>query len=136
MIIWREALSVGVDLIDTEHQELIRKLNDFMEACTKQSGKDKILETLSFLKNYTVEHFSDEERLMQEVEYPDYPVHKQIHDGFVNKVEELEHSVLEKGPSVLSTIKLNRLLVDWLINHITKTDVHIGEYIKNREAAS
>lgn len=136
MIIWRDSLSVGVEMVDTEHQELIIRLNEFMEACTNRNAKEKIGETLSFLKAYTIEHFSHEESLMQEVEYPNYEQHKQIHANFVNKVEEIELSIQEKGPTILTTIKLNRILVDWLVNHITKTDVLLGEFIKKKEMAS
>ena len=54
MITWRDTYNVGVRQIDDQHQELVHRLNDFMEACTNQKGKEKIKETLYFLKAYTL----------------------------------------------------------------------------------
>ena len=130
MITWRDTYNVGVRQIDDQHQELVHRLNDFMEACTNQKGKEKIPETLEFLKAYTVEHFRDEEKLMQSVQYPELAVHKKEHDEFVHVIDELLQQVNTQGTSILTTIKLNRTLVDWLINHIQKNDGKVGEYIK------
>lgn len=99
------------------------------EACSNQQGKEKIEETLKFLKDYTVEHFSSEEQLMKDIDFPELTEHQKTHAEFVQTVLELEETVKTKGVSVLSTIKLNRTLTDWLINHIHKCDKLIGECI-------
>lgn len=49
-----------------------------------------------------------------------------VNRTFIGKLEE---TIKTKGVSVLSTIKLNRTLTDWLINHIHKCDKLIGECI-------
>ncbi|MDF2921788.1 MAG: hemerythrin-like metal-binding protein [Paenibacillaceae bacterium] len=130
MITWRDNYNVGVDQIDSQHKELVARLNDFMEACAQQKAKEKIEETLEFLKSYTMEHFQDEETLMKQVAYPEYDDHKKEHDNFVAQIEQLIQQVREKGTSVLATIKLNRVLVEWLLNHIQRIDVKVGDYIK------
>lgn len=132
MITWRDSYNVGVDEIDQQHQELVVRLNDFMEACTQQKAKEKIEETLEFLKSYTIEHFQDEEALMQKVKFPEYIAHKKEHDDFVQMIEQLIGQIKTQGTSILTTIKLNRVLVDWLLNHIQKNDVRVGEYVKGR----
>lgn len=130
VIIWRDSYNVGVKLIDEQHQELVVRLNDFMEACTQQKAKEKIEETLEFLKTYTIGHFQDEEELMKNVHYPEYEEHKKEHDSFIQVIEQLIEQVKGQGTSILATIKLNRLLVDWLLNHIQRNDVKVGEFIK------
>jgi hemerythrin len=131
VIIWRDSYRVGVKQIDDQHQELVVRLNDFMEACTQQKAKEKIEETLEFLKAYTIEHFQDEEKLMKSVSFPEYEEHKKEHDSFVQVIEQLIEQVKGQGTSILATIKLNRLLVDWLLNHIQRNDVKVGEFIKS-----
>jgi hemerythrin len=130
VITWRDSYNVGVNQIDAQHQELVVRLNDFMEACTQQKAKEKIEETLDFLKAYTIEHFRDEEKLMQKVSFPEYEEHKREHDAFVEVIEKLIEQVRGQGTSILTTIKLNRTLVDWLLNHIQRNDVRVGEFIK------
>ncbi|MBW4080760.1 bacteriohemerythrin [Paenibacillus sp. S150] len=127
MIHWKDSYDIGVEKIDCQHRQLLVKLNDFFEACTNQQGKEKIEETLKFLKDYTVEHFSDEENLMQDIDFPELAEHRKTHAEFVQTVLELEESIKTKGASVLSTIKLNRTLTDWLLNHINKCDKLIGQ---------
>lgn len=130
MIVWRETYNIGVDAVDRQHQELVVKLNEFMEACIQQKGKEMIMETLSFLKAYTVEHFRSEEEIMRKHGYPDYAEHKKEHDGFIAAVVELEDMIRSQGAGILSTMKLNRTLTDWLLTHISKKDLKIGEYLR------
>ncbi|CAM4510672.1 bacteriohemerythrin [Paenibacillus typhae] len=129
MINWKESYDIGVETIDCQHRQLLVKLNEFFEACTNQKGKEQIEETLRFLKEYTLEHFSSEEQLMVDIDFPELAEHQKTHAEFVQTVLELEETVKTKGVSVLSTIKLNRTLTDWLLNHISKCDQLIGDCI-------
>lgn len=133
MIAWRETYNIGVDVVDQQHQELVDKLNEFLDACIKQKGKEKIMETLSFLKDYTAEHFESEEAIMRRFNYPEYAEHKKDHDDFIATVEELEKGIMSQGPNILSTMKLNRTLTDWLLTHISKSDLKIGEYLRTNK---
>lgn len=134
MIAWRDELNIGVETVDRQHQELVRSLNEFLEACTQQKGKEKVEETLEFLIGYTVRHFRDEEELMKESRYPVYADHKREHDQFVQEIGELRQQIRDKGASVLTTIKLNRTLVDWLIRHIQKNDQQFGDFLHTQKA--
>jgi hemerythrin len=130
MISWRETYNIGVDEVDQQHQELVVKLNEFLDACIQQKGKDKIMETLAFLRDYTVEHFRSEEEIMLKYNYPDYAEHKKDHDDFVASVLELEASIQNQGATVVTTLKLNRTLTDWLLSHISKSDMKIGQFLR------
>ncbi|OKP66529.1 hemerythrin [Paenibacillus helianthi] len=132
MINWKDSYDIGVEKIDCQHRQLLVKLNEFFDACTNQQGKEKIEETLKFLKDYTLEHFSDEEKLMQDIEFPELTEHRKTHAEFVQTVLDLEESIKTKGISVLSTIKLNRTLTDWLLNHINKCDKLIGQCMASK----
>lgn len=132
MIDWKESYDIGVERIDCQHRQLLAKLNEFFEACANQQGRDNILQTLQFLKAYTLEHFKDEEELMGDIRFPELDEHRKLHGEFVQTVLDLEASIQEKGVSVLSTIKLNRTMTDWLVTHIQKCDMLIGEYMANR----
>lgn len=130
MIAWRETYNIGVSQVDEQHQRLVVKLNEFLDACIQQKGKENIIETLAFLKEYTVEHFRDEEEIMLKYNFPEYAEHKKDHDDFVAVVEELEQSIVNQGATILSTLKLNKTLTDWLLTHISKSDMKIGQYLR------
>lgn len=134
MIPWKESYEIGVEKIDCQHRQLLVKLNEFFDACANQQGREKIEETLKFLKEYTIEHFGSEEELMSTVHFPELDEHRKEHAAFVKTVLELEEAVQTKGVSVLTTIKLNRVLTDWLIGHISKCDKLIAEHMKQQRA--
>lgn len=136
MIAWRDSYDIGVESIDCQHRQLLAKLNEFFEACVNQQGRDKIMETLGFLKEYTIEHFGNEEALMESIDFPELNAHRKIHADFVRTVLEIEETVKTKGTSVLSTMKLNRTLTDWLTEHITRCDKLIGECISRKDASA
>ncbi|ERM92576.1 hemerythrin [Caldanaerobacter subterraneus subsp. yonseiensis KB-1] len=133
MIKWTESLSIGNETIDSQHKELIRKINDVLEACNRQQGKEKVVEVMQFLKDYTVKHFKDEENLMKKYQYPMYEEHKKIHEDLVKKVEDLDERIKREGVSLSVVMTVNKTLVDWFVNHINKEDKKVGEYIKNRK---
>ena len=55
-----DSLVTGNDMIDSQHKELIDKINKLLESC--ESGKDKLvaIKTLDYLADYTDFHFSAE----------------------------------------------------------------------------
>ncbi|HHW56830.1 MAG TPA: hemerythrin family protein [Clostridia bacterium] len=130
---WTESLSVGNDYIDEQHKEWIRRINDLLEAYNQKRGREKIEEAMQFVKEYTVTHFSAEEQLMQKYKYPEYTVHKQIHDNFVKEVNELDEKIKKEGPTLSNLMLVNKTLVDWVINHISKVDKKLGEHIRNQK---
>lgn len=132
MIKWNEKYNIGVREIDEEHQRLVGYLNDFMQACQQQKATEKIKETLKLLKSYTQEHFCHEEDLMVRVEYSEIAEHRKQHEEFMEVIEYLDEQVEKSGVSVLTTIKLNRLLVDWLLKHIQGKDFSIACHIHQR----
>ena len=65
-MLWKEKYQVGVPLIDEQHEELFKRVNNFIEIIRSgDSWQDKVQsvnETLEFMKLYVVEHFRDEEK--------------------------------------------------------------------------
>ena len=128
---WTQALAVGIDEIDRQHKTLFQKVNDLIEACNRGQGKDKVAETIKFLGDYVVIHFQDEEKLMQKHSFSDYVQHKGLHDAFINRFQELNEQLEKEGPGLGLVLKTNQLVVDWLINHISKKDKAFGQFLRS-----
>jgi hemerythrin len=75
-------------------------------------------------------HFNSEEKLQKQNNYPEYINHKAQHDQFIGDFLELKEAIDKDGVTGLLVIKLNKTLVDWLINHIRKTDKAFGAFLK------
>ena len=95
-------------------------------------GKEVLSKTLGDLIAYTKYHFSSEEKLMQQCQYPDYPQHKRAHEELTAKVIEFQKD-FEKSRAVM-TIDLMQFLKSWLAHHIGQTDKKVSVYLRHNAA--
>jgi hemerythrin len=134
---WTPDLSVGVDIIDDQHKELFRKINDLVAAIRQSVCKYKIGDVIKFLEDYVVFHFGEEEKYMARYSYPGYPAHKARHEEFKRNFRSLKKDLLKledgkKPGSYDLSVRTNQLVVDWILEHIAKTDKALGQFLKDR----
>ena len=124
-----DTLVTGNEMIDTQHKELIDKINALLKSCELDSGKVAAIQTLGYLADYTEYHFKAEEKLQEEIGYPGYKEHKKKHDELRQVVEEL-HDMLEEeeGPTDAFVESVQKNVVDWLYVHIKGFDRSVAEY--------
>ena len=122
-------LQTGNVLIDTEHRELLDAINNLMDACSQGKGKDEITKTLTFLNNYVIKHFSDEEKLQVQSKYPNYQPHKKFHELYKAEMQALARELATDGYSIAFLGKLNQK-VAIIINHIKQEDKRLATHIK------
>lgn len=131
---WDRSLSVGVKLIDEQHQELFRMVNGLIEAMMKNQGKAELEKLLSFLGTYVVQHFGAEEKLMATYKYPDAPRHKQQHADFIKTFQAVKAEFDKLGPTPNVSIAVNKVVCDWLREHIGRSDTALGKFLKTAGA--
>jgi hemerythrin len=129
---WTEKLAVGFKEIDDQHKELFKKVNDLFNAMKQGKGRDEINTVIKFLEEYTVFHFSNEEKYMMKYAYPEYKEHKAQHDGLINDLKKIKSDIAKDGVNTLQVIDLQRNLTDWLMVHIGKVDVLLGKYLHEK----
>lgn len=129
---WKIEYAVGYDYIDRQHQELFRRFNTLIEACRERRGREEIAKLLRFLDDYVDSHFADEERLMAAHAYPGEGEHLEQHETFRSELERLKAILEEEGTSVHLLVSTNEAVLQWLINHIRKTDTALGSFLSRR----
>jgi hemerythrin len=130
---WDSSLETGHEKIDNQHKQLIAALNSIIEASTSGKGSAEIFKTLDFLTGYTIMHFSDEEKLQVQYDYPDYLIHKRYHDEFKITVGELTKRLEKEGPTEEMVNIVTTAVGNWLLNHIKGDDFRMAAYVKARE---
>ena len=124
-----ESLVTGNEMIDGQHRELIAKINKLVDCCEQSSGKLEAIKMLDYLSEYTDFHFSAEEKLQQEINYPGYDKHKAQHDSFKQTIKELDEMLQEEeGPSDAFVKKVEENVVKWFYTHIAGFDRSVAEY--------
>ena len=124
-----EDLVTGNELIDSQHKELIDRINKLLDSCEAENGKVTAVKTLDYLADYTDFHFNAEEKLQQELNYPGYDKHKAQHDSFKQTIKELDEMLQEEeGPSDAFVKKVEENVVKWFYTHIAGFDRSVAEY--------
>ena len=130
---WSEKLSVGFALIDSQHKELIDRVNMLLTAMAEGQGKSKLREVIGFIQDYVVIHFGTEEQLMEKQAYPSIKLHKMEHEKLVDEFLEKKAAMENGSPTSADVIKTYNWLADWVTNHIKQTDVKLGAFLKQRK---
>jgi len=126
---WRQDLSVGFQEIDDQHKELFRKINDLLESIGQGRGIQEVKNMIKFLEDYTATHFSAEEKLMLKYNYNGYPAQKTEHNKFIKVLDELKKKIGTSDVLLSSLLTVQKVTVDWLINHISKMDKALGNFL-------
>lgn len=130
-IAWTEDLATGVDFIDMQHKELFKRTNDLLDACMRGEGIDRVTSTVAFLSQYVVEHFNAEEEVMRRAAFAGYMEHVKMHRDFRKTVDAFADDIRKNGGVGSDTVvRVNRLIVGWLNNHIRKTDKAMAAEIR------
>ena len=131
-IAWQEHLATGITEVDDQHRELLKRLNDFLDACDAGQGKEDLIGMLQFLDEYVVIHFKTEERLQKLYDYHDRARHREYHRGFIRQLTDLKRRFLLEGPTPDLVKEINRTLVGWLLEHIAEKDREFGAAVKGK----
>lgn len=124
---WKEEYSVGINSIDEQHKRLLNLINQLQTAVDHSTGDQFEREALDELVDYTKTHFSYEEGLMRDNDYPDFEPHKAQHEKMFKKVEEVLAEYEEDHDTAMSNAV--EYLKGWLINHINGTDKEYSSYL-------
>jgi len=123
---WSEQLLVGDTLIDEEHKGLLKIYNKLVDAFEKKEQKDKIVEVLTELTNYSLKHFKDEEEWMTRIDYPDFEEHQREHKDFIYRIAMFNLSFNREDEDMI--LQVSSFLRKWIVNHLVVTDKKIAEY--------
>ncbi len=117
---WTDKLKLGVENVDTQHQNLVEIVNKFDEAMRKGKGSRVMNEILNELVGYTQEHFADEEQYMADIGYSGLEKHQAQHRQLLQKVGRFQFDFNGSGRRVTSEVQ--EFLRYWLTSHILKED--------------
>ncbi|AMK75967.1 MULTISPECIES: bacteriohemerythrin [Methylomonas] len=123
---WRDDYRIGYDLVDGQHEHLFKLANKVFDAKDKHALKHCVQE----LFRYVRKHFRDEERLMSQLNYPDYDHHVQLHNEIELRLSKID---AEFKTDQFSITALQILMNDWLLDHILGADKLIGSWARKQQ---
>lgn len=130
LIIFDDRIRIGLSEVDKQHKKLVDLINSLHKSMKLRQSKAKSVDILNELVNYTVNHFSFEEKLMKEHNYHELDDHILKHKDLVGKVADFQ-SKFSQGNATLS-MDLMDFLKDWLLIHINVTDRKYAPFFKSK----
>lgn len=128
-LIWMNALRVGVEVIDRDHQIIFSLAN---KASYKEIDDADMSNIVGELIDYTRRHFRREEAVMEACGFPDFEAHRELHYALESQIQEFAAQWRKvRKPQILSS--LQTFLQDWLVVHIAESDTKIAEYAMGKD---
>ena len=130
LVEWNDSYLVNIKTIDGQHKQLFDLLNQLHDAMMMGQGQDAMGKVLNSLVSYTGSHFSEEERLFKQYDYPETERHTKEHEEFVKQVLDFQKNFNSGNAPV--TIKILSFLRDWIQNHINGNDKKYSGYLNSK----
>lgn len=127
---WREEYNTHIKEMDEDHRELFETANRLYEEILSGRNQSVLEDTLKFLIRYTEEHFTQEEKLMEDYDFPEYEAHIKQHVRLIQEVQELQRKYA--AGEIRMDMSIVNLLKDWIINHIFTEDRKYGPYLNDK----
>ena len=127
---WNDSYSLGIKLIDDQHKELIRIVNDIFSHATGDESEEHeyFKKVIKQAVDYIKYHFANEEKILITTKYSDYEAHKKKHEDFILKVVQTAKDY-ESGKRLTLT-NFGYFLKDWVLSHIAVVDKKYCDYFK------
>lgn len=129
---WNSSYELGIPEIDLQHKKLISISNDLYDVATKGGDNLKLnmSKVLKSLTDYTVYHFSSEEKFQAKYGYAGVSMHKLAHDQFVSEVQN-QIAQLDSG-SQEDALRFYDYIANWILTHIAKADKIWANFVKTK----
>lgn len=111
--------------VHAEEVELLNTLEKYLDA----KDSEGIEKTLDEMLEHTREHFANEERLMREVNFPPYTIHKSEHDRALNEFQFVVMDWRNRKDNVILRNYFLETIPAWLTQHIASMDMMTAQFI-------
>jgi len=122
---WNDSLSLGIEAIDAEHKKLLA-LSNALIASVKSDDRDTVRKCFHELREYTVVHFLNEEKYMEQIRYPELSRHKLEHLELKSRVKQYQEGLFHRAK--IDPKDVQEFIKHWLIDHVVYADMNIKIY--------
>ena len=124
---WDDNFNTGIEVIDTQHRQLVLILNRLATNIAYESNKDKLSTIFDELVDYTLYHFQTEEAIWHKY-FPKNSLeieHQAVHQKFIDTVQHFKAELHTRSMGELVEEVLS-FLGRWLASHILESDRYMA----------
>ena len=120
---------VSLNTMNEVHLEEVAIINTLLEQLDNKMNFELFSKNLQKLLEHMKDHFSSEEELMKEVQYPSLQMHKADHDKVLNQTRYAEMQWRNKKDEDEIREYLEENIMPWLDQHIKAMDVPMADFV-------
>jgi len=135
MIYVEQVEYMSVEQMQQTHEDEIKILNDIDKLAIiyeiKKTGLEELEKKINEYIEHVKAHFANEERLMQEYDFPSYDMHKESHNMFLL---DLEYSIKQwkRAGDIKKIIYFIRKTPEWIVLHVNSVDAPTANFLATK----
>jgi hemerythrin len=129
MIEFANVPKVAFEEMNTVHAEEVERLNRIEALLDADASETELSDALEALFEHTREHFANEERLMREVGFPAYEMHRSEHGRALNEFQFVMMNWRTKKDNSILREYICSTTPQWLHQHIASMDTATANFI-------
>lgn len=126
-ILWSDDFLTGVESVDLQHKYFLNLINKIFDYAHNGCRNLKPYDIFQEIQYYAQFHFTSEENLMIEWEYPGLDIQKKEHrilvEHFLVKINNFSNESNDM-------LYIYDYLINWFCNHTLIDDKEMGKYLK------
>lgn len=127
---WKEEYNVDIESIDKQHQKMLENLNRLADIINKKECREHVSEIFFSLVHFAENYFTKEEILFKDYKYPNFSMHKEAHNNFIQQIIKFQEDYKNDVRNVC--IDLYHFLDKWFNNHILEYDKDAVKFLKEK----
>lgn len=134
-IIWKSEYNINNFKIDREHQQLFSIAREALSISKLKKDEEqieKLKKTITKLFDYVGTHFSNEQKHMESISYPELEEHKLLHKNMINMLTNLVSKLNSMELEQIQQALFN-FIEEYFIRHIILEDKKIQLWSTNLE---
>jgi len=132
-LVWSPVYQCGEPLLDLQHERLFHLANALLDALLSERPQEEVLPIVAGLLAEVVQHFQDEESLLQRLGYEGLALHASLHAQLVARGLELERAFL--GGTLTLGHLFQYLAHDVVAQHMLKADREFFPLVEKARAS-
>ena len=125
VIEWKDQLAIDQGIMDDTHREFVDLLMRVANA-----PDENMASVIDEFIHHTEDHFAQEERWMESLEFPPLSCHRNEHQGVLQIAHEVRSRVAN-GETRFGKV-LAEAVFEWFENHAASMDTVLSMYMKDR----
>jgi hemerythrin-like metal-binding protein len=127
---WDPCLETGIEEIDWEHRRLLSIANRLLDAMSKGKGEAVVQPVVKDLASHAAAHFTEEEKFMRDMGFPDVEAHAAEHRQMAADLETYVTALESASPP--GAKELSAIMSHWLLDHVLKKDKEYARFSQKR----